>query len=449
MLYNPIWPRHANSMLQSAVLPFWARIVLRESTHVAARIATIALNIFGLLTGLLYVILRSNAKHMAFRPVAASREKKQERRPFGSPDLNISKHIRNPIYPRRSYSLDELILPSEGKSHSKAHALAARALTDPNTARGTVLIQASPTHQIPRKSLFCKPPPISHPSCRAPPIPSVNDPLLTSLPTFERPPQILRSESPAQSFKPTRYNLFPQCSASVPTIATNQAHAPEEYPVVPPEPLFFNRKNRNTSKGRSATVQIGMRLSPAALEAEVAAGVGRSVTYPPVTERLRPSYLRYPSQLTQRSLNGAPNTVGPLMEMKPRARDSSPHEILFRLNSNEELSTEPLRITGSTWPKPLEDLVSPTRRVLSWPKFHNPRMKSLPPIPAMSSTTHPTSSHRASFPEPRTPIAPMRAAQEGAASSMAPKGDEQWPLNGFDMIPPNNPYIRHANPSWI
>lgn len=444
----------ANNAFQSSILPFWTFVVRRKSIETSARVATIALNIFGLLTGLLYLILRSNSHNMAFRPNGASWEQKQDWRLFGSPDLDIGNHIINPVGPERKGTLHGLVLPSKEKGDFEAHTNRSRSPGDPAFAKEKRSVLASPpSYRTPSKSTISKPSLSSPPSYRAPPIHSANDPLLISPPTFQIPPQTFRSDSPFQSFNHANYALFPYRPKSIPLIAIDDVDPQSSKPVTPPAPLFFNHHKRDISNVTSATVQIGMSVSTVGMESALEERINRSVTYPPVKDNLRPKHSRDPSQLTQRSLDGVLKPLGPPIEMKTRPRDSSPHEILFRLNSNEELSPEAVHITAPLWPKPLEDLVSPTRRISSWRKFRDRRMKSLPPVPVTPSMIEPTSSYRASFPEPHTPSSPksaVRASQQRAALSLALKEEQQWPLRGMSTVMlPDKSYMPEENRSWI
>jgi hypothetical protein len=439
----------ADSLVQTGVLPFWARVVLRASTNQAARVATAAINIFGLLNGLLYLILRSNSINMAFRPSAASWEQKQEWRLFGSPDIDIGKHITNPVGPERSGTFHEVVLA--GKEKGGFGSTSSRSLSDPAGPRKHSELASLPSHRTPSKSTISKPPLSSPPSHRAPPILDAHDPLLLSPPTFHIPPQVLRSETSSLSFNHAAYSLFPQRSASIPVIRIDHADSVKTKSVTPPAPLSLSHHNRNASNVTSATVQIGMRISTGAVKPEAEVGINRAVTYPPVTKT--PDSRSHPSHMTQRSLDQAPKLSDAPSGIKSRPRESSPHEILFRLNSQEELSPKAVHFTPSFRHKPLEDLVSPTRRISSWRKFRDRRMKSLPPVPATPSTLQPVSGFRASFPEPRTPVSPdgpVRASQEHAALLVALKEDERWPINGIDMVLlPDKSYSQDRNRSWI
>ncbi len=391
---------------------------------------------------------------MAFRPDAASWEQKQKWRLFGSPDLDIGKHITNPVGPQRSGILHGLVLPSKEKSDFETHTVSSRTPSDTTTAHGKRSIMASRSScRTPPKSIISKPLMSSLPSYRAPSIPNANDPLLISPPSFQIPPQLLRSGSPSQSFNHASYTLFPQRSATIPVIGSDQFDPRKSKSVVPPAPLCFPHHKRDISNVSSATVQIGMRISPRVLEPGVDENIARSVTYPPVTNSSKRLHLTGPSKLTQRSPDGVLKPFGAPIEIKMRNRDSSPHEILFRLDSNEELSPEAVHISAPLGPKPLEDLVSPTRRISSWRKFRDKRMKSLPPVPVTPSTMQPSSSYRASFPEPRTPVSEhsyARASQERAALSFALKEDEQWPLQGMNtLLVPDKSYLPNENRSWI
>jgi hypothetical protein len=419
----------------------------------AARIATVALNIFGLLTGVLYLILRSNSKNMAFRPAAASWEKEQEWRLFGSPDLDIAKHIANPVRAGRHGAHHAFVLPLE-KSQFESRTITSRAPTDPAEAKETRLMADSPPfYRTPPKSTITKPPLSSPPSYRAPHIPGANDPLLISPPKFQIPTQMPRSDSQSQSFNQAQYTLFPQRSESIPAAATNLVDSPKIGPVTPPARLFFNHHKRDISDSSSTTVHIGMRQSTTPVKSEVPEHPHRAVTYPPIIDCPNSEHSRDPRQLTQRSLDRIVKPIASPFTAKHRSRDSTPHEILFRINSNEELSPEFVPSTAPLWPKPLEDLVSPTRRIMSWRTLRDTRMKILPPVPATPSKTQSPSNFRAIFAGPRSPVPQngyVRTSQERSALSLALKEDEQWPLQGVNtVLLPDRSYIPDEKRSWI
>jgi hypothetical protein len=391
---------------------------------------------------------------MAFRPPAASWEQKQQWRLFGSPDLNLGTHITNPVGRDRNGTIHEVVLPSKEKSGFEARAITSRAPTDPVAAKETnLMLDSPPSYRTPPKSIISKATLSSPPSYRAPPIHNANDPLLLSTPEVQIPPQMLHSESRSQSFNQAHYSLFPQRSGSIPTIEVNQADTLQSRQANPPALLVPSRHKRGTSDVTTATVQIGMRLSTGAVDPAVQERIRRSVKYSPITENPTKNQWTDPWQLTQPSLDGKPSRLGPSLEVKAGHRESTPHEILFRLNSNEELSPGPFHTIAPTWPKPLEDLISPTKRISSWRRFRDARMKSLPPTPVTPSKLQPSPSFRASFSEPRTPMSPtgtMRSAQRRDALSLALKEDEQWPLQGVSMpLLPGKSYIPDQNRSWI
>jgi hypothetical protein len=387
---------------------------------------------------------------MAFRPSEASWEQKQEWRLFGSPDLDIRNHITNPVGRERHGTLHDLVLPSREKSQFEARGHRAKTPFGPNRAAEKRPILASPpSYQTPSRPIIAKPPLSSPPSYRPPPIPTANDPLLISPPTFNSPGQKVRFATPSQSFNKANYTAFPQGSEPLPIIAAKPADSILNKPVTAPAPLFSNRHKRNISNMSTATVQIGLRMSTVRASPEIQENINRSFTYPPTTDRTKVNEPKEPLPRTQRSLD-RPRTLGPPIELRRDPRESTPHEILFRLNSNEELSPEPIS-TPRTWPKPLEDLVSPSRTMSSWRKVRDKRMKSLPPVPVTPSSMQPTSGLRASFPEPRSPASQdvIDPEQERTALSLALKEDEQWPLKGVSMMLPNKSYIPNENRSWI
>ncbi len=440
--------------MKTGVLPFWALAVSGESTVDAARVATIALNIFGLLTGLLYLVLRSNSKNMAFRPTAASWEQKQQWRLFGSPDLDIGSHIANPVGRDRSGTIHELVLPSKDKGKFETRAVVSRGSSDHAAAKETnIMMDSPPSYRTPLKSINSKRTLSSLPSYRAPPIHNASDPLLLSTPSIQIPPQMMRSESRSQSFNQAHYSLFPQRSGSIPEIEPNQADGLQSRQITPPAPLMPNRHKRDTSDVTTATVHIGMRLSTVAVDSAAQDRIRRSVTYPPTAGSSTRNQWSDPWQPTQQALDGVPQRLGPPLEIKAGQRESAPHEILFRLNSNEELSPGPFHTMAATWPEPLEDLISPTRRISSWRKFRDARMKSLPPTPVTPSKLQPSPSFRASFSEPRTPMSQtstIRSSQRREALSLALKENEQWPLQGVGIpLLPGKSYRSDQNRRWI
>ena len=391
---------------------------------------------------------------MALRPTAASWEQKQQWRLFGSPDLDIGTHITNPVGRERSGTLQEAVLPSKEKGDFKARAFTSAPASDPVLAKETRPMLDSPhSYRTPRKSSTTKPPLSSPPSYRAPPIHSANDPLLLSTPTVQIPQQVPRSESRTQFFNRAHYSLFPQRPESIPVRETTQTDALQSEQAPLPALHVTGRHRRDTSDVTTATVQIGMRLSTVAAGPEAQDPISRSVTYPPAAGNFKRIQWNDPSQLTQRSLDGIPKRLGSPLDINAGHRESTPHEILFRLNSNEELSPGSFQPSPPTWPKPLEDLVSPTRRISSWRRFRDARMKSLPPTPVTPSKLQPSPNFRASFSEPRTPISPtgtMRSSQQRQALSLALKEDEQWPLQRVGMLLiPGKPYIPDKNRSWI
>lgn len=434
------------------MLPLWAISVQRRSSNSAARAAAIALNIFGLLTGLLFLILRSNSKNMAFRPAAASWEQKQEWRLFGSPDIDIGKHLTDPVSLGRRGTLHEVVFPSSEKGQSGVQTSTLRAPSDAATDKETRPMLSSPPYRTPPKQVIAKPPLTSPPSYRAPPIPSVNDPQLVSPPTFQVPPQKPPSEALTQSINHASYTLFPHPAASTPSIAVNQVQSIERKPLDPGAPLGFGRHKFDTSDVTAATVQIGMRLSTGAIEPQMQEHIARSATYPLIISSSKPRPLNEVPQLKQRPLEGVMKpSLGPPIELGSRSRDSTPHEILFRLTSNEELSPEPVKTVALGGPKAL-DLISPTRGIALWRKFRDERMKSLPPVPVTPSQLQPPAGMRVSFSETRTPATEhgtLRSSQERTALSLALREDEEWPLQGVDMVLPDKSYTPNANRSWI
>lgn len=436
-------------LLMIAVLPYWVRAIAQKSTNGAAATATIALNIYGLLSSLLYLILKSNAKNITFRPAGGSWDQSQEWRFFGSPRLDLGRHMTHPVGAHHSNNFSQFAFSIKEKGDITSQTTISRV-----SSRGTRKSRRNPSGSPPgyrtpastHKSSISKPVPASPPAYRTPPLLNSSDPLLQTTPEL---PQlatpVFRSDSGYQSSNKSNYGLFPPRKDSL-RKGSRTREIPRK-PVSTRVPLFFNAHKRDTSDVSGAMVQIGMRLSGLPMEADPRDGLRRSTTYPAANETGRLVRLKSPSPLAPLSLNAMLHA--PLNSHSAQAKPGSPCEILFRLNSQEELSPHPVQPATRSLARPLEDLISPTRKLTAWRQFRDTRMKSLPPVPATPTSAMPTSALRASYPEPGTPVSltsTVRASRDRAALSVALREDESWPLQAVAV--PNKTYLPDKR-SWI
>ena len=444
-------------ILMSTIIPFWARVISRKSTNSAATTATITVNIYGLLTSLLYLILKSTSNNMTFRPAAASWDPNQEWRLFGSPKLDIGKHLTSPVMPHQSNNFSQFAFSIKEKGDSASRTTISR-VSSRTTAKDRKRSSGAPpfyrTHT--HKSSISKPSPTSPPAYRTPPLLSSGDPLLRQSPDSQLPPQTLRSDSTTQPFGQNTYALFPPRKDSIRNGSRSKADIPPRKPVTSRIPLFFNahqhQHQRDTSDVSTATVQIGMRLSNFPGGSDLQDHIlRRSVTYPTLNEAPKALQLRSPPVFAPLSLNAMLQPTAASGQVQQQKGNTSPHEILFRLNSQEELSPHPVPPNTSSLRKPLEDLVSPTRKISSWRQFRDTRMKSLPPVPVSPTSALPHSpALRASYPEPGTPVSltsTVRESRDRAALSVALRENEEWPLQG--LLVPTRTYIPVQKRSWI
>ncbi|KFY07324.1 hypothetical protein V492_07249 [Pseudogymnoascus sp. VKM F-4246] len=240
------------------VTPWFVKMTIKEPTILTAMIATVVLNLVGLMTGVLQLFLRANTATTSFRPKGTPgwSGKKHEIRMWGPNDLGFGGHILQPLSGPRS----PVSSTTEGGYLHEKHWPSA---SEPSQSPIRYDIKAKDT-----KLSFSNPSPVTP----------------TGLPS--RPNQNITSgSSPSrqQRHKQTQsYSLFPNEEASAspsrsqePSSMISTTQLPSTTFTLPPQinvnpladlqpppSLFVPRGHRrDSSMVSSATVQIGLRLT--------------------------------------------------------------------------------------------------------------------------------------------------------------------------------------------
>ncbi|KAH9208353.1 hypothetical protein DL95DRAFT_312022 [Leptodontidium sp. 2 PMI_412] len=223
----------------SFVVPFFFSLIDKQGDIKLAMMATVVVNLSGLMSGLLQLFLRSNTATTSFAPKKAGKkwaEPRHQIRMFGPNEVAMHAHLINPVTGPRTPRDDQL-----SRSDSRA------SLIGLEKGRG-----------------------ISMDSLRSPPygMSKRQEAEMSSMPTPPEP--IKASECPAvqaraHARKPS-YSLFPP-EGSSPTKAGQQKDSVYDITeLTPPPAIRFAggpRHRRDSSIASSATVQIGLRISHA------------------------------------------------------------------------------------------------------------------------------------------------------------------------------------------
>lgn len=201
---------------QSFVIPLWGQATFSRHSQVTFMMATVALNVFGIVNSFFHLLLRSNADSMAIRPPATSWQGNRKWKFFGSNALDIGHHIISPV-----------AWPDDRKTVSQSSSKRDKSGVD-------VASQRKPDAY--NKSL---PPP----------------PLLTV---------------PKYSQKRSQYSVFPTKESTRqllrPLHPPSSIYEDDENWLRPPEAPFAGHQ-RHSSGVSMATVQIGLRLSNVSIPA--------------------------------------------------------------------------------------------------------------------------------------------------------------------------------------
>ncbi|RFU34664.1 hypothetical protein B7463_g1590, partial [Scytalidium lignicola] len=321
------------------VIPFFASLAIGKGNIKASMMATVVVNLSGLMSALLHLFLRSNATITSFGPKTERSRWNQKKRQFtmwGPNQLNLNKNVFGQSTPN--------LMESRADSRSS--------LVDKEKGQ-SVGLDSLGTSEIGPSARFNPPTPTTTiETSNIPTVPApVADPVSMS-------PQ--RTPSRKQS-----YSLFPT-AVTVAALGQPELNAtPDTNPSLvdevlePPPRIFAGREGglrvpnhrRDSSIASSATVQIGLRLSHARTpsQAELMSQSLSAATYkppqsitslqkeiinpPPPRNPLRPSPLRI-------NLSAGTNTfkAGVNKTLPPTPRPVSPVALADTRLSNMKLS---------------------------------------------------------------------------------------------------------------
>ncbi|KFY24571.1 hypothetical protein V493_05155 [Pseudogymnoascus sp. VKM F-4281 (FW-2241)] len=240
------------------VTPWFVQMAIEEPTILTAMMATVVLNLVGLMTGVLQLFLRANTATTSFRPKGTPgwSGKKHEIRMWGPNDLGFGGHILQPLSGPRS----PVSYTSEGSFPREKYW---PSTSEMSQGPSRFDIKAKDT-----KLSYSNPSPVTPTG-----LPSRPNQNIT---TGSSPPRLQRHKQ-SQS-----YSLFPNEEASISPSRSQepisiisattlpsttftlppQIDLPPSAELQPPPPLFVPRGHkRDSSMVSSATVQIGLRLT--------------------------------------------------------------------------------------------------------------------------------------------------------------------------------------------
>ncbi|KAG0648498.1 hypothetical protein D0Z07_5228 [Hyphodiscus hymeniophilus] len=229
------------------VIPYFASLTIGHGDIKASMMATVVLNLSGLMSGLLHLFLRSNTATTAFGPKNGRQwnKAKHQIRMWGPNELAFGTQLFDPVPGPRTPVRD-----LESRADSRA------SLVEPEKGRIINLDPlSSPSFSPPRYNKLVSNPNAVEQMAIMPTVPE----------QIAEPASATRGHARKQS-----YSLFPPEMTS-PTKGAQQNARPAEsiYDIsnlAPPPPIFglgVSRHRRDSSIASSATVQIGLRLSHA------------------------------------------------------------------------------------------------------------------------------------------------------------------------------------------
>ena len=317
---------------QTLVLPYYIQSILHRSALLSAHIADIALNVSGITNGILYIFLRSNVDLTSIRPAVVPWSEERSLRTFDASNLT----------PVSSMSQKLTASMEEGSSYREQ-------------------VENEMHEDILKSSLETVPPLLGEPGL------DYTQPYHVHV----YPPTTLAQHSnTALSRRSTqhksKYSLYPATVQEMThVIPRNTPRSSAEVSLRPPSPLFSRRHKRDWSEGTSASVPIGLRLSPV------------RDTYPGTVSPVLPLHHR------QSSLQ--PGSVPPFYA-HPGPRKHPPSKVSERsMDITIEYSGPQPGLWQHRAPNPVE-LPSPMQVRKENLALHRERsMKALPPIPRRSS----------------------------------------------------------------
>ncbi|PMD42958.1 hypothetical protein L207DRAFT_422365 [Hyaloscypha variabilis F] len=337
------------------VIPYFGSLVGAPGDIKLAMMATVVLNLSGLMSGLLQLFLRSNTAATSFGTKQGRQwdRKKHQIRIFGPNELAMHNHLADPVTGPRSQ----------------------RELSSRATSRAS-LIGIEKGRAISMESLSTSP--------------TLNNPF--SPKSFDEIGDMPSRPGPAAGFKASRhtrapsYSLFPP-EGSSPSKSQQPTSVYDISDLAPPPVINYTggpRHRRDSSIASSATVQIGLRIShaPSPSQEDMNAIPLPSTTYKftasptnPATTLPSTSYAAAPLPST----TYASNSNNPFLAAPPAARPAPPSSPLKVQTNLTPSPATPLPAWSPRRPTPLNTSAepSPTRSLSSI-------NKTLPPIPKAS-----------------------------------------------------------------
>ncbi|KAL8856768.1 MAG: hypothetical protein Q9178_006605 [Gyalolechia marmorata] len=329
-----------SASLMTLIVPFFAQRTLQKNALRAAWVAEVSLNLFGLITFILHILLRSNADRMAIQPLEGTRRVKKRLKFFGPSDLEMTLHTPWPVDLQKEkcqYTDDT-----------------SRSMTAPRT---DVPLAAS---EAEREA-------------------SQNADLMNEIvaeysrPVRSPPPVLLLSHTPG---KRSCYSIFPTFRSAMLRNSTSTTFSQDvdTESLSLPKLLASSNHKREISEQTSATVQIGFRLS----------SLSKSQRLTP------PSATASSCCLPVRGISGSSNESPPIRPLSSRpgnTRTISDDSVNLPLQPHQpvrDVDESRLEFLVPDWNRPRKSS-SRTRLKSARPMT----MKALPPIPSIDCRLSP------------------------------------------------------------
>ncbi len=319
------------------MLPFFVSEVRRANSNVTPKMAGIVLNLFGLVMGFLHLLLRSNADVTAIRPLTATWAQTRRWRFFGSSDLDMGAQMKTPVAMERSLSTHRMT-----RSQNEKY----RQLFSPDIQQPTSDIRS---------------------------VRSAN-----SVPEPPVPPKSALQAGLARK-KSINYSVFPANNPHAKKPSANAlCEGEDDVVLLPPQPLFIRRHQRESSNISSATVQIGLRLSHGILPPGTEM-VDASAVHLPIQSPNSPhsSSSRRPWRLSQQSTR---DSSAQSMDLPIQFKPPTPSPQHSPMQEQHPIKSP--QTPASPWPMISASLKNRRNgaQIIQEPGGDY-RMKSLPPIP--------------------------------------------------------------------
>ncbi|KFX99266.1 hypothetical protein V490_01874 [Pseudogymnoascus sp. VKM F-3557] len=241
------------------VTPWFVQMTIQEPTILTAMMATVVLNLVGLMTGALQLFLRANTATTSFRPKGTPgwSGKKHEIRMWGPNDLGFGGHILQPLSGPRS------------PASSSSEASFPREKYWPSTSESSQSPNRFDIKTKDAKLSFSNPSPVT--PTGLPSRPNQNITTGSSPPRLQRHKQSQSyslfpneevSISPSRSQEPSSIISTTKLPSTTFKLPPPQINLHPSAELQPPPSLFVSRGHRrDSSMVSSATVQIGLRLT--------------------------------------------------------------------------------------------------------------------------------------------------------------------------------------------